>query len=257
MSIEYSLDGGLARIYINRSEKHNALTREMREELANRVEQASSDPAVRAVLMSARGPNFCAGADLGQFGGEDPAAARRRMQAGGHRLIRALNDIEKPVVASVRGHVIGIGWALVLACDFIIASATTRFSLPFLRTGLIADTGVIWFLARELGTLRAKELVFSGRPLGAEEARGLGLCTEVVDDPTLDARALDRAIDLSKGPTFSLGLMRKLFSLSRAPALTDYLEWESLMSPQLRHTEDFHEGIRAFKEKRPPEFKGL
>jgi 2-(1,2-epoxy-1,2-dihydrophenyl)acetyl-CoA isomerase len=256
MSIRYSLDAGLARIHINRPEKRNALSREMRVELADLVERAARDADVRALLMSAEGPSFCAGADLEQFGAEGPPAARQRMQQGGHRLIRALHDIEKPVVVAVRGHVIGLGWALALACDVLIASKTAQFSLPFRRNGLVADTGVIWFLTRELGTLRAKDLVYSARVVGADEALALGLATEVVDDAALESRALDRVRELAAGPTFSLGLMRKLFAVSRGPALADYLEIESLMSPQLRHTEDFHEGIQAFKEKRKPEFRG-
>jgi len=256
MPIEYSLDAGLARVHINRPDKRNALSKEMRIELANHFERAARDAEVRALLITAEGPSFCAGADLEQFGAEGPASSRQRMQQGGHRLIRALNDIEKPVVIAVRGHVIGLGWAIALACDVVIASSTAQFALPFRKTGLVADTGVIWFLTRELGTLRAKDLVYSARTVPAAEALALGLASEVVEDAALESRARERARELASGPTFSLGLMRKLFAVSRGPTLAEYLEVESLMSPQLRHTEDFHEGVRAFKEKRKPEFKG-
>jgi 2-(1,2-epoxy-1,2-dihydrophenyl)acetyl-CoA isomerase len=256
MSIDYTLDAGLARIHLNRPQKRNALSKEMRIELAELVERAARDAEVRAVLLTAEGPSFCAGADLEQFGAEAPPAARQRMQQGGHRLIRALHDLEKPVIVAVRGHVIGLGWALALACDLVIASKTAQFSLPFRRSGLVADTGAIWFLTRELGTLRAKDLIYSARSVAADEAFALGLATEVVDDAALEARALERAQELATGPTFSLGLMRKLFAVSRGPTLAEYLEVESLMSPQLRHTEDFHEGIQAFKEKRKPKFRG-
>ena len=137
-----------------------------------------------------------------------------------------------------------------------IRSAGWESSLPFRRRGLVADTGAIWFLTRELGTLRAKDLIYSARTVAAEEALALGLATEVVDDAALESRALERAQELAAGPTFSLGLMRKLFAVSRGPTLAEYLEMEGLMSPQLRHTEDFHEGIQAFKEKRKPKFNG-
>lgn len=256
MTIEYSLENGLARIHVNRPEKLNALSKEMRMELAARVEDIARDPEARALLFTAEGTSFCAGADLEQFGAEGPASARQRMQQGGHRLIKAFNDIEKPVVVAVRGHVIGLGWALALACDVVIASRTAQFSLPFRRTGLVADAGVLWFLTREIGTLRAKDLVYSARRVPADEALSLGLVSELVEDDALESRALERATDLAEGPTFSLGLMRKLFALSRGPTLAEYLEVESLMSPQLRHTEDFHEGVKAFKEKRKPQFTG-
>jgi 2-(1,2-epoxy-1,2-dihydrophenyl)acetyl-CoA isomerase len=256
VSIDFTIEDGLARLHINRAEKRNALTKDMRIAFAEAVEGAARDPAVRALLLSAAGPSFCAGADLEQFGHEGPAEARLRLQQAGHRLIRALHDIEKPVVAAVRGHAIGLGWAIVLATDIVVSSTTAKFSMPFRTRGLVADAGAIWFLTRELGTLRAKDLIYSERTVAADEARSLGLVTEVVDDAALDARALERAQDLASGPTFSLGLMRKLFAISRGPSLAEYLELESLMSPQLRHTEDFKEGIAAFREKHKPEFKG-
>lgn len=255
-TIEYSLDAGLAHVRLNRPDKLNALTKDMRIALADHFERAARDPEVRALLITAEGKSFCSGADLEQFGAEGPASSRLRMQTGGHRLIKALNDIEKPVVIAVRGHVIGIGWAIAMAGDIIIASTTAQFRLPFAKNGLVADTGILWFLTRQLGMLRAKDLIYSAKALPAEEAVAMGLATEVVDDAVLEARALERARELAAGPTFSLGLMRKLFAVAQGPTLAEYLEVEALMSPQLRHTEDFHEGVKAFKEKRKPRFTG-
>lgn len=256
MSVNFSVEDGIARLHLNNPVKLNALTKDMRQTIAAGFEQARHDPAVRAVLITAEGRSFCSGADLEQFGAEGPVSARIRMQQGAHRLIKAMHDIEKPVVVAVRGHVIGIGWAIVLASDIVIASNTAKFAMPFRKTGLVADSGSIWLLTRHIGTLRAKDLIFSARTVPVGEASTMGLVTEVVDDEQLEARALERARDLAEGPTFSLGLMRKLFNLSEGPTLAEFLETESLMSPQLRHTEDFHEGIAAFKEKRKPQFKG-
>lgn len=256
MSVDFSIEGGIARLHLNNPVKLNALSKDMRQTIAAGLEQSKHDPAVRAVLITAEGRSFCSGADLEQFGAEGPVSARARMQQGGHRLIKALHDIEKPVVVAVRGHVIGIGWAMVLASDIVVASTTAKFAMPFRKTGLVADAGAIWLLTRHVGTLRAKDLIYSARTVPVDEASAMGLVTEVVDDGRLEARALERAQDLAEGPTFSLGLMRKLFNISQGPTLAEYLDTESLMSPQLRQTDDFHEGIAAFKEKRKPTFKG-
>jgi 2-(1,2-epoxy-1,2-dihydrophenyl)acetyl-CoA isomerase len=256
MAIDISIEAGVAVLKINRPEKRNALSNELRKAFADGIERIARDHEIRALLITGEGETFCAGADLEQFGPEGPVAARARMQQGGHRLIRALHELEKPVVAAVRGHVIGLGWAIALACDIVIAARSARFSLPFVKRGLLADTAAIYFLTRQLGMYRAKELVYSARVVTADDAVALGLANSAVEDADLISTAERSVRAFADGPTFSLGLMRKLFNFSHAPSLSEYLEMESLMSPQLRHTDDFQEGMRAFAEKRAPKFSG-
>ena len=257
MSVELTIDGAVAKITLNRPDRLNALNIEMRDLLGQYFHRVRTDAAVRAIVVTGAGRGFCSGADIGGMGGDhDLSAGRLRFQQGGQAFIRTLHAIEKPVIAAVRGPAVGIGWSIALACDLIVASKTARFSQIFRNIGLAPDGGAIWFLARRIGMPRIKELVFSGRFVGAEEALALGLVNEVVEDDRLDARAEALAAELAEGPTFALGLAKMLCNAAAAPSLDDYLAIESLVQPQLHQSADNAEGRAAFREKRKPRFTG-
>jgi 2-(1,2-epoxy-1,2-dihydrophenyl)acetyl-CoA isomerase len=173
-----------------------------------------------------------------------------------HRMIRNLAAIEKPVVAAVRGPCAGMGWSLAMACDIVIASETARFAQVFRHIGLVPDGGAVWFLARYLGTLKAKELVFSGRRIDAAEAHALGLVTRVVADGELDEAAWQAALDLARGPTRALGAGKKLFDFMHQPSLDALLAKEAELQSAALASSDHREGVRAFLEKRAPTFTG-
>jgi 2-(1,2-epoxy-1,2-dihydrophenyl)acetyl-CoA isomerase len=258
MSIDLSVDGAVAKIVLNRPEKLNALTVDMRQSLCDHLARLRFDDAVRVVIVTGAGRGFCSGADVDRMAGQrhDLRADRERMQRGGHAFIRALHSIEKPVIAAVRGPAVGIGWSIALACDLVMASKTARFSQIFRRIGLAPDGGAIWFLTRRLGIARAKELVFSGRFVEAEEALALGLVNRIVEDDDLMTKTEEFALELAEAPTFALGLAKKLFHAAVGPSLEDYLEIESMVQPQLHMTADNAEGVAAFREKRKPKFIG-
>ena len=258
MSVDLTVDGAVATIVLNRPEKLNALTVEMRESLAEMFVRLRFDDAVRAIVVTGAGRAFCSGADVDRMAGqaEDLRAGRQRLQHGAHTFIRALHAIEKPVIAAVRGPAVGIGWSIALACDLVVASKTASFSQIFRRIGLAPDGGAIWFLTRRLGIAKAKELVFSARFVEAEEALALGLVNHVVEDDELEAKAAALAADLAAARTFALGLAKKLFHAAVGPSLDEYLEIESLVQPQLHMTTDNAEGVAAFREKRKPKFIG-
>jgi 2-(1,2-epoxy-1,2-dihydrophenyl)acetyl-CoA isomerase len=258
MSVDVSLTGAVATIVLNRPEKLNALTLEMRRDLADAFLRLRYDEAVRAIVITGAGRAFCSGADVDRMAGQhrDLRADRERMQSGAHTFIAAIHAIEKPVIAAVRGPAVGIGWSIALACDLVVASETARFSQIFRRIGLAPDGGAIWFLSRLLGVAKAKELVFTARFVEAEEALALGLVNRVVEDDRLMAEADALAAELAEAPTFALGLAKKLFHAALGPSLEQYLEVESLVQPQLHHTADNAEGVAAFREKRPPKFIG-
>ena len=225
MSVDLTIDGAVAKVVLNRPEKLNALSVEMRESLCDYFTRLRFDDQVRVVIVTGAGRGFCSGADVDRMAGQphDLRADRERMQRGSHTFIRALHAIEKPVIAAVRGPAVGIGWSVALACDLVVASKTARFSQIFRRIGLAPDGGAIWFLTRRLGMAKANELVFSARFVEAEEA---------------------------------LALAKKLFHAATGPSLESYLEIESLVQPQLHMSADNAEGIAAFREKRKPKFIG-
>lgn len=255
MTIRYERRAALAIVTLDRPERLNALTVEMREQLGTLFEQAARDGGVRAVLLQASGKAFCASGDVTKMGEFTPASGRDLLKLA-HRMVRNLANIEKPVVAAVRGAVAGMGWSMALACDMVIASETARFSQVFRNVGLVPDGGAIYFLTQHLGALRAKELVYSGRRIDANEALTLGLVNRVVADDALEAAALEQATELASGPTFALGIAKKMFKLMHQPDLETLLDAEAWAQGLALLSDDHKEGARAFLEKRKPQFTG-
>ena len=255
MNVNYELRDAVAVITLDRPDKMNALTVEMREALGSHFETAGRDPAVRAVLLRAAGKAFCASGDVSKMG-DFTAASGQRLLKLAQRMVRNLANIEKPVVAAVRGATAGIGWSMALACDAVIASETARFTQVFRHVGLVPDGGAIYFLTQHLGLQRAKELVYSGRRIDAREALGLGLVNRVLPDGELDAAAFDYARELASGPTFALGVAKKMFKLMYQPDLETLLDAEAWAQGMTLLTDDHKEGVQAFFEKRKPTFRG-
>jgi 2-(1,2-epoxy-1,2-dihydrophenyl)acetyl-CoA isomerase len=256
MSIDLTIEGPVAKITLNRPEKLNALTQEMRAQLRDYSQQLRYDENVRCIVITGGGRAFCTGGGVGRVQRGGLRLARERMQGGSHQFLRNLHAIEKPVIAAVRGPTVGIGWSIALACDLIVASETARFSQVFRRIGLAPDGGAIWFLTRRIGLARAKELVFTARFVEAPEALALGLVNYVVSDGELMSKTAELAADLAAGPTFAFGMAKKLFHMASGPSYEDFLDYEAFVQPQLDQTEDHHEGVAAFKEKRKPNFVG-
>ena len=255
MTVELRREGAVAILTLNRPEKLNALVPEMREALAAHCDAIARDSEVRAVLLTGAGRAFCAGGDISSMGAFTAVTARDRLKQA-HRMVRTLADLEKPVVAAVRGPAAGIGWSLALACDMIIASDTARFVQSFRHIGLVPDGGSIYFLTQYLGVLRAKDIVYTGRPVEAAEALALGLVNRVVPDDELEAQATALATELSNGPTFALGIAKKMFKQMYEPTLETALDTEAWAQSLALLTEDHAEGASAFKAKRKPQFGG-
>ncbi len=254
-SIDTETRGAVAVVTMCNPSRRNALTEDMRRALLQVLRDCANDTSVRALVLTGDGDAFCAGADVGALGSSDPAGSRQRMRTM-HAMVSALHRLDKPVVAAVRGPAVGIGFSLAMASDIVIAAPDANFSQVFTRVGLAPDGGAIWFLARQMGFSRAKELVYSARKLAAEEALSLGLVHRVVPAERVFDEAFALADEYAQGPALALAMAKQLFGASVQPSLDQFLEMELLVGPQLAQTADHAEGAAAFKEKRKPRFSG-
>ena len=253
MEIELTQSNGIATVSLNRPEKLNALTPGMRDGLKQTFDALGQDNDVRAVILTGAGRGFCGSGDVTSMGDFTPETARDRLKQA-HRMILAVANIEKPVIAAVRGPVAGIGWSLALACDLVVASETAKFIQVFRNVGLAPDGGAVYFLTQVLGVQRAREIVYSARPVPAAEALALGLVVQVVPDDELGSASTALAERLGRGPAFSFGVTKKLFKSMTVPSLEAFLDSEAWAQEACLMTADHREGVQAFLEKRRPQF---
>lgn len=255
MSIIVERESGTAIVTLNRPEKKNAITMEMRQQLWEAFETIAEDDAVRAVILTGAGGDFCAGMDVAEMGAGGVPGSMMRMRRL-HRIGRAIQSLKKPVIAAVSGVCVGAGWSYALCADIVLASETARFAQIFRQIALAPDAGAVWLLSQQLGQMHAKEIVYSGRTIKADEALQLGLVLEILPSDTLLTRAKEMAAGFASGPTLALAQAKRQFQLAPTMSYDDFLEHEFSMQPLMSRTEDHHEGITAFKERRPPVFKG-
>jgi 2-(1,2-epoxy-1,2-dihydrophenyl)acetyl-CoA isomerase len=255
MTVRLEISEGIATLTLDRPEKVNALSTEMYDLLHDYSHQLSADPEVRAIVLTGSGKGFCSGGDIGNMAQTDLTGSRARSKSR-HRTFLALAAIEKPVIAAVHGPVYGIGTSLMFACDLIIAAQSTTMALSFKRVGVVPDGGSIFFLAQYLGIAKAKELVYTGRKVGADELAALNIALKVVPDAALQAEARALAAEMAASATWMLGLTKKMFQFMYTPTLEQLLDYEALMQTHVRLSDDHKEGVAAFKEKRAPRFQG-
>jgi 2-(1,2-epoxy-1,2-dihydrophenyl)acetyl-CoA isomerase len=260
MTLLHRVDGGICRITLDRPDAGNALLPDQRDSIIEILEAASADPSVRVVVLGANGRHFCTGADL-RSGVADTVrtagSVARLIATGSQRLIAAVLDCDKPVIAAVGGTAAGIGAHLALACDLVAASEGARFIEVFVRRGIVPDGGGAYLLPRLTGLHKAKELVFFGDDLSAADALTLGLVNAVVPDAELATTVDAWATRLAEGPTVALGLAKRLLNRSldsdRATAFAE----EAMAQEITMSSADANEGVASFVERRPAQFKGI
>lgn len=246
-------------ITLNRPEALNALNPDQRDLLIRLLADASADPGVRAVVITGTGRGFCAGADLrgGTGSGERVAGdVARMLRSGAQRLIAAVLDCEKPVIAAVNGTAAGIGAHLAFACDLVLAAESAKFIEVFVRRGLVPDGGGAYLLPRLVGPQRAKELMFFGDALTVADAERLGLVNRVVPDGELAKTAREWSERLAAGPTRALALTKQLVNASLDTDRATAFAAEAAAQEINMTTADAREGVASFVERRGAEFKG-
>lgn len=259
-SVLHATGNGVSWITLNRPEAMNAVTWDQRERLIALLSDASADPSVRAVVLTATGRGFCAGADLrgAPSAGERIAGdVARIIRLGAQRLIAAVLDCEKPVIAAVNGTAAGIGAHLAFACDLVLAADTAKFIEVFVRRGLVPDGGGAYLLPRLIGPQRAKELMFFGDALPAAEAERLGLVNRVVPAEELTAAAREWSQRLADGPTRALALTKQLVNASLDTGRATAFAAEAMAQEINMTTQDAGEGVASFVERRTPKYRGL
>ncbi|RBW51268.1 enoyl-CoA hydratase-related protein [Marinobacter sp. F3R11] len=253
----YEINNNILTITLNRPDRLNAMSNEMRESMLHVLTQQTSSPSVRAIVIRANGRGFCTGADVQP----EQILARRanigeQVKKGINQVIKLITSLPIPVIAAVNGPAAGAGVSLALASDLMLVNRDAAFHLSFARIGAVMDGGSSWFLTRAIGARRTAALALTGGNFQAEEALSWGLAYKVVDNDRLWEEANELAYQLASGPTTALGLIKKEIALAATLDLDSALDLEAECQQTAFNTSDFAEAIEARQQKRSPEFTG-
>ena len=256
----YNVDNLVATITLNRPETLNALTPSMRQSFAAALELAETDDSVRVIVITGAGKGFCSGGDVKAMN-----EARKSCKASvlddkidpiRDRIVLALRDSTKPIIAAVNGAAAGAGMNIALACDIRIASDTAKFGETFAKRGLHPDWGGTYFLPRIVGMAKACELIWSGKMIQAREALELGIVSQLETPEALMTATLEMANSFAAGPPIAIRMAKRAMYRSMDSTLREALEFETYAQNTCSATSDAKEGIAAFVEKREAVFTG-
>ena len=246
-------------ITLNRPEKLNAVNEAMLGKLLSALDAAAADPFCRALLLTGEGRGFCAGQELGPAVMPDEKGPPDLAKLAGtwhHQVVRRIRALPIPVVCAVNGVAAGAGASFALACDIVLAARSARFVQAFVKIGLVPDSGASFFLTRAIGEARARALAMLGEPVDAARAEAWGLIWKAVDDAELMEEAEKLTASLACGPTESLAAMKRMFAVTAQNTLDAQLDLEAALQGAAGRSADYAEGVRAFLEKRAPNFRG-
>ncbi len=248
---------GVRTITLNRPERLNAVNPRLADELPIAVNEAAADDAVRVVVITGAGRGFCAGLDLAEpvnLGDSRHAKLDPYHWVG--RWVQSITQCEKPVIAAINGPAAGAGFGLALACDLRVISASATCTAGYVRRGLSPDAGVSWLLPRLIGHARAADIILTGRDIKADEAERIGLVSAMHADDVFAERVGAYAMALAGGPPLAFALTKRLLLSSHDASLDTQLKDELTYIKQCFVSADVREAMVAFREKRPPVFRG-
>jgi 2-(1,2-epoxy-1,2-dihydrophenyl)acetyl-CoA isomerase len=255
-------DDGVLRLILDRPERRNALDDDMVATMISAVGEAERDERIRVVLLTGAGDHFCGGFDIlsrnaaGTERRPRVGSIQRRLPSQAHRLMALIVSVQVPIICAVRGWAVGIGVQLAAAADFTVAATDACLWEPFIERGFTPDSGATWLLQRLIGPVHARELLLLGRRLSGDEAVDWGLIYKAVPAGDVTAEAERLVSQLAEGPTVALGLTKWLLHRGASAPLEDHLRDEAFGLELSSRSEDFREGLTAFKERRPPRFEG-
>lgn len=254
--IKSEMKGSVAVISLNRPDKYNAFIREMSLELQQAIDEAAGRETVRAILLTGNGKAFCSGQDLSEAIHPEGPGIRKIVEEHYNPIILKIRHAKKPVIAAVNGVAAGAGANIALACDIILVNQSATFIQAFSKIGLIPDSGGTYMLPRLIGFHRALALCMTGDKVTAGEALNMGLVYKVFDDDKFWDEVMAFANTIASMPTLGLVYTKELFNQSMNHTLEEQLQAEGEFQVKATATYDFNEGVKAFLEKRKPEFKG-
>ncbi len=245
-------------ITLNRPDRLNAFNEAMHDALRAAIEELEADATCRALMITGAGRGFCTGQDLSDRLAKpgETVVLGDTLEAHYNPLVRKLRELPFPVVAAVNGVAAGAGCNIALACDIVLAGRSASFVQAFARVGLIPDSGGTWILPRLIGAARARGLALLAEPLPAEKAESWGLIWKCVDDAALAAEAQKLCEHFAVAPTQGLALIKRALNASASNDLNAQLDLERDLQREASLNPDYAEGVRAFMEKRKPNFTG-